>query len=255
MKTKLTLVHASQLPRRKRPTGRFDFGRTAEEMGFDGFELKQDTREYIALYQGDQEGEEYVRHTTFTLQGYKFDEKRKPKLLGRFSATHYLYDYALNSRADIIDEADAVSGEAYGAAVMLYGEEEGILNYDLDLVERDTIKANGLLIESAYLIPEARGHRLGEAVIHRIIERHDPSSLGAVILYPNAKCHIKESDPLFSRENGQEKLVAFYRRMGFEPHPKNERYMYLLGEDWNSEWRNPKPVRRRASPKSVTLWA
>ena len=254
MKTKLTLVHASQLPRRKRPTGRFDFDHIAREMGFVGLDLKQETQQYIALYQGDQEGEEYVRHTTFTLRGYKFEEERKSKLLGYFSAFHYLYDYALNSRADIIDEADAVNEDAAEAAIMLYGEETGILNYDLDLVERDTFKTNGLLIESAYLIPEARGHRLGEAVIHRIIERHDPSSLGAVILYPNAKCHIKEGDPLFSRENGQEKLVALYRRMGFEPHPKNERYMYLLGENWNYEWRNPKPVRRRAA-SSATLRA
>ena len=225
----------------------FDFDKLAKKLGFDGFELKQETRQDIALYQEDQEGEEYVRHTTFTLQGYDLDEKREPKPLGCFRATHYLYGYAFNSQVDIIDEADAISQEAYEAAEMLYGEEEGILKDDLGLVERNTFEMNGLLIESAYLIPEARGHRLGEAVLNRIIERHDPSNLGAVILYPNAKYHLKEGDPFLDCKNGQEKLVGFYRRMGFKPHPKDKKFMYLLGEDWNSEWRFERARKPRAA--------
>lgn len=156
--------------------------------------------------------------------------------LGYVTSTLLLYGYAMNTGRDIIDEADAISGDLYFAAKLLY-ESGGI-------PEGEGYAQNGLYLNTLFIHPEYRGHGLGALALRRVIEFCDSASICNVVLYPSATSRVSEGDPLFGipKEVADKKLSEFYQSLGFISF-KDTGFLYLNLESYNYQWVQGRSIR------------
>lgn len=224
----------------------------ARDLGFDRLVFRHELCDSIAALNPMQEepGPEFVRRTKTTILGetYSVDEKGDPEFdeepmateLGYVYAWHLLGGYALDAGVDIVEEAEAVSGDAHDAAVILFGEDGngGLIWNDETSDMLGGFKHNALYIHEIFVTPVCRGRNLGAVALRRVIEHHDPAGLATIILYPNAQHLMDLRDPYakMPERDAQKKLVSYYRRLGFRSY-KRTGFLYLNVEHYDYQWR------------------
>jgi len=171
-------------------------------------------------------GSEFIRHWDTRVEGLKWapdDEEQEDEptktVIGSFFSHTFLHDYALDSGRNLVYEADydGEMEEAVSIARRLTSDDDPIVQ---------SFRCKSLYIHRMYLEPKFRGTGLGQMLVRRVIEYHDPGSLALVLVMPSAgDYNLRADDPLHDvtdKDAETGRLARRFEEMGFDPYERDD---------------------------------